>query len=548
MTSELEFFPKALPVTNLTFTHPAISQKQPQSLLLSYILSAKLSTGSVLLTGLLFYIPALVLYRLWFSPLARFPGPKLAAATGWYETYYEIVKKGGGQFTFQIKELHERYGPIVRISPWELHIHDSEYYDSLYTSSLGLDKSPHIQHRFGTPSASFSTPENDLHKIRRNAVLPFFSKRRIHEQAAMIQKNVDLICYRFKTEYAGTDNVVRMNDMLSSYGTDVIMTYAFNRSRKFLSEPGFSSKFARAIQGLKDFVHIAQQFPLVGSLSRHVPQWLLAFVGSDLEAIVRFETEISSHVQQVLEKRASQCNEDQKGTIFVEILNANLPAAEKSFARLKDEGIGIVGAAIETTKLANMVIIFHILHNPQILSCLQTELEEVIPDPESPPPLSALEKAPYLAACIQEGLRLAYGTTARSQRISRHRPLQYKNWIIPQNAMVGMDAYHMHHDETVFPNSTSFKPDRWLGNPKGPDGVKSLNRYMVAFSRGTRMCAGSNLALAQMTLLLAALFRNFDMELYETTRRDVDIYRDMVGLEAAPGSKGVRLRVKGCRT
>lgn len=30
----------------------------------------------------------------------------------------------GGQYTFKIIELHKKYGPIIRISPWELHIAD----------------------------------------------------------------------------------------------------------------------------------------------------------------------------------------------------------------------------------------------------------------------------------------------------------------------------------------------------------------------------------------------------------------------------------------
>ena len=47
-------------------------------------------------------------YRLYFSPLAKFPGPRLAALTRLYELYYEIVK--GGQYTFKIGELHEEYG------------------------------------------------------------------------------------------------------------------------------------------------------------------------------------------------------------------------------------------------------------------------------------------------------------------------------------------------------------------------------------------------------------------------------------------------------
>jgi hypothetical protein len=54
------------------------------------------------------YLAALAIYRLYFHPLAKFPGPKLAAVSKFYEMYYEVALRG--QFTFHFKELHEKYG------------------------------------------------------------------------------------------------------------------------------------------------------------------------------------------------------------------------------------------------------------------------------------------------------------------------------------------------------------------------------------------------------------------------------------------------------
>lgn len=54
------------------------------------------------------YVVYLAIYRLLLSPLVKFPGPKLAALSGWYEAYYDIVQRG--QFAFHIDKLHTSYG------------------------------------------------------------------------------------------------------------------------------------------------------------------------------------------------------------------------------------------------------------------------------------------------------------------------------------------------------------------------------------------------------------------------------------------------------
>ena len=54
------------------------------------------------------------IYRLFFHPLAAFPGPKLAAITVLYEAYYDVWK--GGKYIFKLNELHQRYGKIPKSS------------------------------------------------------------------------------------------------------------------------------------------------------------------------------------------------------------------------------------------------------------------------------------------------------------------------------------------------------------------------------------------------------------------------------------------------
>ncbi len=48
------------------------------------------------------------IYRLFFHPLSSFPGPRLAAATESYETWYDVFMHG--EMLRHGQKLHEQYG------------------------------------------------------------------------------------------------------------------------------------------------------------------------------------------------------------------------------------------------------------------------------------------------------------------------------------------------------------------------------------------------------------------------------------------------------
>ena len=63
------------------------------------------------------YISYVTIYRLYLHPLSKFPGPKLAALTYWYDFYYDVLKGSyAGQRIFEIEELHARYGKQILLT------------------------------------------------------------------------------------------------------------------------------------------------------------------------------------------------------------------------------------------------------------------------------------------------------------------------------------------------------------------------------------------------------------------------------------------------
>lgn len=62
--------------------------------------------------------------------------------------------------------------------------------------------------------------------------------------------------------------------------------------------------------------------------------------------------------------------------------------------------------------------------------------------------------------------------------------------ILTKQTPVGMSSTLMHHDERIFPDSHKFIPERWLDLEQR----KHLEKYMVAFTKGSRQCIGMKYA------------------------------------------------------
>ena len=139
---------------------------------------------------------------------------------------------------------------------------------------------------------------------------------------------------------------------------------------------------------------------------------------------------------------------------------------------------------------------------------------------------------------------MGLGVVERLVRINRTGTWTYRDFAIPAGTPVSMDQYHMHMDDRVFESPEIFRPERWLGNPRGPDGVKPLTNYLTIFGRGSRMCLGLNLAYSELYIGFATLFRRHELELFETTPRDVEFYSENTILSPWPGTKGIRVLVK----
>ena len=80
---------------------------------------------------------------------------------------------------------------------------------------------------------------------------------------------------------------------------------------------------------------------------------------------------------------------------------------------------------------------------------------------------------------------------------------------------MGIQAYTVHHDPTIFPDPEAFKPERWANG-----GSQEMRDASLPWSKGSRMCPGLHLATLELKTVLAALVLGWKMSLGPRMQED----------------------------
>lgn len=225
--------------------------------------------------------------------------------------------------------------------------------------------------------------------------------------------------------------------------------------------------------------------------------------------------------------------------VLHEVYHSDLLRSEQSVSRLTQEAQTLVGAGTETTGNTLSMTTFYLLSDWRKAQTLKKELRDFGGNGDDSMSFQDLQKLPYLAAVISEGLRISSSVSGRLPRVNPTRAMVYKSYIIPAGTAVSMSIRDIHFDESIFPDANQFKPERWLGDEK-----YALEKYLVPFSKGPRGCVGINLALAELHLVIGNLFRRFDMELVDTKEEDMTLAHDFFSSFGPADSKGLRVAVR----
>ena len=166
-------------------------------------------------------------------------------------------------------------GPIVRISPNEVHLSDPNDFDKIHGSGSKFTKDPGFYSVLDGPIkipvlATMVSP--DEHRPRRAKLNPFFSRRSVLELDQLMLQHARKLCDIMQRTF--DDDPAQPFDMwlaIRAYSLDVVTEYAYGSSWNHLDEQDFGKWFLdalRTVQGMFPFFHA---FPVLVDVFGVIP-------------------------------------------------------------------------------------------------------------------------------------------------------------------------------------------------------------------------------------------------------------------------------------
>lgn len=146
----------------------------------------------------------LLIYRLFFHPLSKYPGPKLNAVSHAPWTYKSYIS---GTMARDAAALHKQYGPIVRVTPNGLAIDGAVAFPQIFQHLPGKPEWPKLKGFYQAhDETTLIGGPRDVHRRLRRQLAHAFSDASMYEQEPVVKKYVDSLCLRIG-EKAATGEV-----------------------------------------------------------------------------------------------------------------------------------------------------------------------------------------------------------------------------------------------------------------------------------------------------------------------------------------------------
>ncbi|HSL71477.1 MAG TPA: cytochrome P450 [Longimicrobiales bacterium] len=164
-------------------------------------------------------------------------------------------------------------------------------------------------------------------------------------------------------------------------------------------------------------------------------------------------------------------------------------------------------AGEDTTAYTLAWAVHHLCDAPAAVAALRAESHALLGPDTVPAELELADRLTYAGAVANEALRLR--PVAPFQLYEANHDAVIGDVAVPQGTWVALLSRPPVLDEKNFSDPSEFRPERWLDGQSS--GAHEAGAHMP-FGSGPRICPGRSLALIEMRVVLALLYKGFDVQ------------------------------------
>ncbi|KAK1542061.1 benzoate 4-monooxygenase cytochrome P450 [Colletotrichum paranaense] len=418
-----------------------------------------------------------------------------------------------GRQPYRQLELHEKYGPVVRVAPNELSFSSASSWQDIYGVRKGVE--PFIKSEFydgGNFAAEalsiVSERDPKKHAEMRRYLGTAFSDRSLKSQEPMVAECVDRLIEKIGMVDVGTQ------------GTDMVMWFNL-ATFDIIGSLAFGKDFGGVDSGKEHFwisivtkslrmgalADCFRRFPALAGIAQTVFSGLIDKLLKDSRTHQKYTMDL------VQSRLASQSDREDFLTKMIEARNE----AAISDAQIAAHSSDFVIAGSETTATTLSCMTYYLLKNPAILARLQDEVRSAFVSYED---ITAVTATPlkYLRAVAQEAMRVYPPLPFALPRVVPNGGCTVDGHFLPGGTTVSTSTFAASMSSSNFDEPWEFRPERWLVDNPTDDLDASQ-----PFSYGTRSCMGRSLGWMEIHTTMAKLVYRYDLELADES---LDWHRD----------------------
>jgi cytochrome P450 len=253
---------------------------------------------------------------------------------------------------------------------------------------------------------------------------------------------------------------------------------------------------------LRILLNLVENFPTVLTWKRRLatPQWRAAVAARD-----RLDERVYAEIDRA--RRGASDVDDHMLTSLVH--GAESPEDALSDREIRDQVVPLMMVGYETHSSELAWAIYGMLTTPGAWEQAADEVRDVIGDRR--PEATDLTRLTYLKGVVHEALRLYPGAVVSPRYVAHD--FEFAGRRVKQGSTVAYSPYVTHRLPELWPDPLAFRPQRW--DPTGPEYQRRGTDQFLPFAAGAHRCVGAELAMTQLTVVLARLLAQRSLYLPE---------------------------------